>query len=139
LSKKFDAIVLPDVIEHIPFVLYEQFFSNLYQMLSDDGFVFIHIPHPNYLEWMVKNENKDLQVIDQPVYTDKLLTIVYPKGFYLDQLRSYSVYSVEDDYQLLILKKKLGRRNYQMQGPYFQPPLSVRISKKIKYIFRGFK
>src|ERR1041385_2470701 len=45
LNRKFDAIVSPDVIEHIPFDLYESFFKNLFQMLEDDGLVFIHIPH----------------------------------------------------------------------------------------------
>jgi trans-aconitate 2-methyltransferase len=139
LPLKFDTIVLPDVIEHIPFSLYPQFFNNLFGMLKDNGFVFIHIPHPNYLQWLIDTENKELQIIDQPVYTDTFLPTIYSTGFYLHALQSYSVYTEEDDYQLLILKKRSAHRDYEKQGKYYQVPLAQRIFGKLRYIVRGLK
>jgi len=139
IDRKFDVIVLPDVIEHIPFDLYPIFFSNLEKMLTDSGFIFIHIPHPNYLEWLVNNKSQELQVIDQPVYTDKLLSIVYPLGFYVHQLKSYSIYAVQEDYQIVILKKKQHVEEYTRANKYFQLSWLERIKAKFYYILRGFK
>lgn len=139
LPKKFDAIILPDVIEHIPFALYTDFFKNVFSMLHDHGFVFIHIPHPNYLQWLVDTNSKELQIIDQPVHTDAFLPIVYSMGFYLHYLKSYSVYTVEEDYQVIVLKKKPVKKDYEKQGAYFTLPLFKRISSRIRYILRGLK
>lgn len=139
LGKKFDVIVLPDVIEHIPLELHPVFFKNLNEMLTDDGFIFIHIPHPNYLEWLVENKHTELQVIDQPIYTDNLLSVVYPIGFYIHYLKSYSIYNVDDDYQILILKKKGMLKAYTATSEYFKTPLLVKLKKKIEYVMRGLK
>jgi trans-aconitate 2-methyltransferase len=138
LLKQFDVIVLPDVIEHIPFSLYPPFFENLFKMLKDDGFVFIHIPHPNYLEWLVSTESNDLQIIDQPVFTDKFLPYVYRVGFYLHYLKSYSVYLSENDYQIIVLKKR-RQLNYQTHGQFFQPKLYNRMINRVRFMLRGFK
>lgn len=139
IDEKFDVIVLPDVIEHIPFEFYTALFKNLAAMLADNGFIFIHIPHPNYLEELVRKNSKELQIIDHPVYTDKFLPIVYPLGFYIHHLKSYSVYNTHDDYQIIVLKKKLTDQNYNSQDTFFQLPLYDRLINKISYLLRGFK
>lgn len=139
ISATFDVIVLPDVLEHIPFEFYTPLFENLNQMLSEDGFIFIHVPHPNYLEWLIKQGSKELQIIDNPVYTNKLSSLVYPAGFYIDYLKSYSVYSNSPDYQIILLKKKSKPLDYTSRTTFFQMPLSMRVVKKFSYLLRGFK
>ncbi len=44
-SKKYDLIVIVDVLEHIN--NYQQSLKNLYVLLNKGGFVFIHVPQPN--------------------------------------------------------------------------------------------
>ena len=139
LTFKFDVIVLPDVIEHIPFPLHLNFFSNLYMMLKDNGWIFIHIPHPNYLQWLINTNSKELQIVDQPVHTDVFLAKVYSAGFHLHALQSYSIYTQEDDYQLLILKKSLTHGNYEKQGTHFQVSWMQRLLDKLRYFVRGLK
>jgi trans-aconitate 2-methyltransferase len=139
IDKKFDVIILPDVIEHIPFVLYKKLFENLYEMLKSDGFIFIHIPHPNYLEWLIRNKREELQIIDQPVYTDRLLSVVYPIGFYVHYLKSYSIYTEGEDYQIVILKQKVISQNYNPSRSFFRLPFMVRLKKKLIYLLRGSK
>jgi len=139
LNKKFDAIVLPDVIEHIPWENYPSFFTNLFSMLSDDGFIFIHIPDPNYLEWLIENGSGNLQIIDHPVYTDKLLGIIYPIGFYIHYLKSYSIYTVDNDYQVIVLKKKIDKGFSELRVKPFQLHWILKLSKQIQYLLRGFK
>ena len=139
INRKFDVIVLPDVIEHIPFDLYPSLFSNLNKMMSDNAYIFIHIPHPNYLEWLIHCGSYDLQIIDQPVYTNKLLSIVYPIGFYIHYLSSYSVYSENCDYQVIILKIKSISKRYELKSVPFQLGWYTKLRKRIRYLVRGFK
>jgi trans-aconitate 2-methyltransferase len=139
ISGKFDVIVLPDVIEHIPLNLHTVFFKNVKALLKDNGFVFIHIPHPNNLEWMVDHHFDGLQIIDQPIFSDQLCNTVYPLGFYLHHLKSYSVYCVDDDYQVIILKKKPDTQNMENLKSFYLPRFYKRLTRKIKFLGRGFK
>jgi cyclopropane fatty-acyl-phospholipid synthase-like methyltransferase len=139
INDKFDVIVLPDVIEHIPFDLHSNLFSNLKKLLSDDGFIFIHIPHPNYLESLVKNKDESLQIIDQPIFTNELCNVIYPLKFFIKHLISYSIYSEENDYQILILEKKPEQINTKSMTKFFQLPFSKKVINKIKYFLRGCK
>ena len=42
LSGKFDVIILPDVIEHIPLELHSNLFKKLAALLEEKGFLLIH-------------------------------------------------------------------------------------------------
>lgn len=139
IDEKFDVIVMPDVIEHIPIDRHLSLFSNASKMLYDDGFIFLHIPHPNYLEWLHEIKSSELQILDQPIYTDFLLATVYKCGFYLHYLKSYSVYLEEEDYQIIVLRKKSSARNYTRLGKVRKMPLVERARRKIYFIFRGYK
>ncbi len=139
LNDKFDVIVLPDVIEHIPLELHKSFFSNLKLSLKEEGFIFIHIPHPNFLEWQVKRKDERLQIIDQPIFTNELCSSIYPIGLFISHLISYSIYAVENDYQIVILKNKPSKIDTKNMSRFFQLSFAKRAKNKLKYIFRGFK
>lgn len=102
---KFDCIVLPDVLEHIPIELHHGLFQKFSQLIKDDGFIFIHIPNPYYLQWCHENRPDLLQVIDQPITMDILIQNSYPHGFFIQELKTYSIWVVDHDYQYIILKK----------------------------------
>lgn len=139
INNQFDVVVLPDVIEHIPIELHPHLFLNIKQMLRDDGFVFIHIPNPNYLEWMVNNKDEGLQIIDQPIHTDELCSIVYTVGFYLEYLKSYSIYTIDNDYQIIVLRKKPSNQNFSSLPSFYNISYFKRLLRKIRYISRGLK
>lgn len=101
----FDAIILPDVLEHIPLELHFNLFEKISKILEPSGFVFIHIPNPEYLEWCIKNKPDLLQIIDQPIYTHELSKNIYSHGFYIHELKTYSIWVRDGDYQYIVLHK----------------------------------
>ena len=108
-DKTFDVIVLPDVLEHIPIDLHSDLFSKLQSVLKEKGFIFIHIPNPYFLEWCETNRPQDLQVIDQPIKTDVLVENTYKNNLFIEELKSYSIWVKDKDYQYIVLRKN----NYQ--------------------------
>lgn len=103
-DKKFDVIVLPDVLEHIPIENHFELFKAFRACIKPDGFVLIHLPNPRFLEWMHQYEPEKLQVIDQPIHLDILVPNVYPNDFYIDTIKTYSVFYHQPDYQLIVLR-----------------------------------
>lgn len=108
-DKTFDVIVLPDVLEHIPIELHDELFNKLQSVLNDNGFIFIHIPNPYFLEWCETNRPEDLQVIDQPITTDILVENTYKNNLFIEELKTYSIWVKDKDYQYIVLRKN----NYQ--------------------------
>lgn len=108
-GRTFDVIILPDVLEHIPIELHNDLFSKLQSVLKERGFIFIHIPNPYYLEWCETNKPQDLQVIDQPIKTDVLIENTYKNNLFIEELKSYSIWVEDKDYQYIVLKNN----NYQ--------------------------
>ena len=106
IEEQFDVIVMPDVIEHIPLELHSQLFEKAAKLLKKDGFIFIHIPNPYYLEWCHTHRKDALQIIDQPIYTDLLVQNTYPHGLYIHYLESYSIFMIDNDYQAILLKHR---------------------------------
>ena len=104
-TQTFDAVVLPDVIEHIPLEFHSKLFESISKVLKPNGFVFIHIPNPHYLAWCHENRPDLLQIIDQPIYTDELIKNTLPHGLNIHSLNTYSIWIEDGDYQYIILKK----------------------------------
>ena len=105
--ERFDFVVLPDVIEHIPLEQHPHLFQVISQHLHAGSTVAINIPHPLYLTWVREHQPELLQVIDQPIHTDELLRNTYAAGLYLHSLESYSLFSQVEDYQWIVLKQRL--------------------------------
>jgi ubiquinone/menaquinone biosynthesis C-methylase UbiE len=108
-ANTFDVIILPDVLEHIPIELHNALFSNLQSVLKDKGFIFIHIPNPYFLEWCETNRPQDLQIIDQPIKTDVLIENTYKNNLFIEELKCYSIWVKDKDYQYIVLRNN----NYQ--------------------------
>ncbi|WP_114750760.1 class I SAM-dependent methyltransferase [Pleomorphovibrio marinus] len=102
----FDFVVLPDVLEHIPEEEHIALFKTILKHSHDHTVVFIHIPSPRFLEWMIRNEANKLQVIDQPIDTGKLVSHLATCGFYLDKMETYSIYYKEKDYQYFVFRRE---------------------------------
>lgn len=129
---KFNVIVLPDVIEHIPLELHVILFKKLRGLIQKDGFVLINIPNPNYLQWCHQNHKEALQIIDQPVYTHLLCAAIYPNDFYIHYLNTYEIWRLNGDYQVIVLKIASSATDFPFK--YSTPTLTERIRYKLKKI-----
>jgi len=106
IDEKYDIIILPDVLEHIPIEAHDNIFKTIKDLIKPDGFIFINIPNPYALEYLHVHHKELLQIIDQPIYTNILLNTVYKYDFYIDNLKTYSVFYEEPDYQMMVLKPR---------------------------------
>lgn len=104
IKEKFDVIVLPDVLEHIPMDEHIILFNKLNKLIKKTGWIFIHIPNPFYLDYLVKNTPEKLQELDQPLHLSHLSNVFENTGFFIQELNNYSIYIKENDYQYIILK-----------------------------------
>ncbi|PCJ89765.1 MAG: methyltransferase type 12 [Flavobacteriales bacterium] len=105
LDIKFDFILLFDILEHIPIELHKSVFDILSKQAMDNTIIFINIPNPVALEYEQKNNPEVLQIIDQPLYADKLIANAYKAGLVLDNFITYDIWR-KSDYQMIFFKKK---------------------------------
>lgn len=103
-GKTFDFFVFPDVLEHIPVDQHDQLFRNINKHAHQDSVIFIHIPAPRYLQWMIENEPQKLQVIDQPLDSGDLIKSITSNGFYLEKMETYPIFFEEKDYQYFVFR-----------------------------------
>lgn len=105
ISHKFDFIVLPDVLEHIPLEQHNGLFKKLDQLLKPKGIIFINIPNPHYLHWVRANQPELLQEIDQPVYLSPLIENLRGTALSIMKVVDYSIYIEECDYRYILIRK----------------------------------
>lgn len=132
-DSKFDAIILPDVLEHIPLDQHPVLFKKLTSILSTNGTIYIHIPNPYYLEWCHANHPELLQIIDQPIYTHTLIESIKPSGLHIHYLETYSIWVRDCDYQFIILKQT-GQENFSQLLEE-----KVTLLDKVKYKLDGWR
>ncbi|MFN8319166.1 MAG: class I SAM-dependent methyltransferase [Saprospiraceae bacterium] len=123
---KFDFIILPDVIEHIPIEQHNNLFGALSKLLKNDGKLIIHIPHPLSLEYVRKNMPEKLQVIDQSLFPDHIASILLNNNLLLFKFLAYSLITFEPDYI------------YIMAKPIYELKMSPISSNKIR-ILKSFE
>ncbi|MDX5337646.1 MAG: methyltransferase domain-containing protein [Cyclobacteriaceae bacterium] len=103
-NETFDFFVFPDVLEHIPIDQHFRLFQNIQKHAHQESVIFIHIPAPRYLQWMIENEPAKLQVIDQPLDSGDLIKNITANGFFLEKMETYSLFFEENDYQYFIFR-----------------------------------
>jgi len=130
VEKKFDYIVMLDVLEHIPLEQHQHLFKILRSCLKDDGTIFINIPHHDYLDYVRKNESELLQIIDQSLSTDLILNSIYSNDLQIVNLNSHSIFNEECDYQRIVIrpKKSIVRVNRITQLPIILRKSMLRVT-----------
>lgn len=106
LEGPFDAVVLPDVLEHIPRERHPALFRRIAGLVAPVGFVLAHYPNPHYLAWRRQHRPELLQHVDQPVWADALTAAAYPAGLTLEYLETYSIWVREGDYQVALFRPR---------------------------------
>jgi trans-aconitate 2-methyltransferase len=136
IKGKFDFIILPDVLEHIPIAQHSTLFKKLKSLLKDSGIILIHIPNPYNLQWDHIHDKDSLQIIDQPIYTNEFVQNAYPHGLYIHYLETYSIWKVNNDYQVIVLRPYIADMEYSST---IQKPVIQKIIARLKFKFQLMK
>lgn len=116
---KFDFVIFPDVLEHIPLELHPAVLGNAARALKPGGKVFIHIPHPLYQDYLRAHEPDKMQIVDQPLSAADLLSAAEATGLRLVCFQSYALFRQPADYQYIVMDKPDGAYR-PMLRPYLQ-------------------
>ena len=133
IDEKFDVILMPDVLEHIPLDQHKKLFANIRKVIKNEGFVLIHIPQPYYQEWVWKNKPELMQVIDQSIYTNELANNVYSNDLHIWHLETYSIWQAQGDYQAIVLKP--NRNDIEYSEPH--PSFAKKVKGKLTWYWRN--
>lgn len=104
-NEKFDFLILPDVLEHIPVENHPALFGLMSSLMHEHSKIVIHIPHPKFIESDRIHHPERLQIIDQPLSAATFLSHCYPHGLLLDRYEAYSLFNREHDYVFIVLKR----------------------------------
>jgi trans-aconitate 2-methyltransferase len=119
-EKKFDFIVFPDVLEHIPVEQHSNLFKNVAAVCKPGAKVLINIPEPNALNYTRKHKPEVLQIIDQSLSMQDLLNNTYPHGFYVESIIPYSIHTNVSNYLSIVLIRDTEIKHLQLVGKFGQ-------------------
>lgn len=114
VDRKFDFIILPDVLEHIPEEQHEGLFATLAGHLAPGGVIAIHIPDPFCLMWLHKERPEALQIVDQPLAILPMAERFARHGLLLDRYERYGLWTREPDYDWIEFRRapELGQTGW---------------------------
>jgi len=131
----FDMIVLPDVLEHIPFDRHVALFARLKSLLTAEGRVLIHSPDAFYSDWLHANRPELLQVIDLPLHLPGLIATMDGAGLVPIAFQRHSIWFDKPDYMCFVLVHAPKGHAFVELEP-FTPTLSGRLRSAILRLFR---
>ncbi|HOZ83478.1 MAG TPA: class I SAM-dependent methyltransferase [Bacteroidia bacterium] len=106
INKKFDFILFPDVLEHIPVEAHDNIFKTISGLVHANSQVAINLPDPRSIRWLAKNKPELLQIIDQDIEANVLIDKMYSNGFFLFTMETYCLYFTMPDYGWFVFKVK---------------------------------
>lgn len=112
----FDFIVFPDVLEHIPIEQHNHIFISLRENVHASSIILINNPHPEVLAWYQKNNQDQLQIIDVPLYPSHFMELAKIIDFEVFEIIPYQLYHKIDDYQWIVMRKKIDHSMVQENG-----------------------
>jgi len=131
LTTEIDVVVLVDVIEHIPKEDHAELFNFFQSITSDQSFIVLTYPSPQYQRQLEESNPDELQIIDQAIELDELLNAAQPAGF---SLKHYSLETIwkRNQYVHCVLQM-----DDALSNPSSKPKgLSDRIMTRISALWR---
>jgi 2-polyprenyl-3-methyl-5-hydroxy-6-metoxy-1,4-benzoquinol methylase len=128
VHKRFDLIVLPDVLEHIPEEQHAALFATLAAHLAPSGVVCIHIPDPFALDWLRKERPEVLQIVDQSLAIAPMVERFAAHGLLLDRFERYGLWTKEPDYNWIEFRRAPVPIT-QTKWPYFRAVCNELLSR----------
>lgn len=110
-KERYDFIVLPDVLEHIPFEAHDNVFKQISLLLNENGKAFINMPAPHFQKWLKSYYPDKMQLIDLVVSAKHVLDLAEKNQLYVKTYDNYSIWHSVFEYQYFVLvKESLSRR-----------------------------
>ncbi len=103
--EKFDFIVLPDVLEHVPVEQHRRVFQILSAHMHDQSVLFIHIPHPKALDYIRLHTPEKLQIIDQSLDASTLIENAHANKLVLVNYTPTKLHHTVADYVYMVFRK----------------------------------
>jgi 2-polyprenyl-3-methyl-5-hydroxy-6-metoxy-1,4-benzoquinol methylase len=115
---RFDLVVLPDVIEHIPLDDHPRLFATIARHMAPEARLLINVPNAQLLEHLHRHNPAVLQVIDQPVHFDRLMAAVYPAGLVLESVSSYGLQFEHAEYHSIVVRPAYALERLVRKGAW---------------------
>lgn len=127
-DEKFDCILFPDVLEHIPMEAHENIFRTVSGLVKEDGKIFINVPEPVAMEYIQVHRPELLQIIDQALHAHHIVSLAYKYGFILEYTERYSVYFNEPEYQFYCFRKRYSLQSIKDKSKYAVMKERIKVS-----------
>jgi cyclopropane fatty-acyl-phospholipid synthase-like methyltransferase len=115
---RYDLIILPDVLEHIPADRHAALFQRLKELLLSDGTILIHSPDAFYSEWLRRTQPELLQIVDLALHLPELIGKIDSAGLILHHFQRHSIWMDKPEYMALSLRHKpSGEKGYNETIP----------------------
>lgn len=111
----FDIITLLDVLEHIPEEDHADLFVKISKLMHRQSIFFISIPTPDSIVYEKLHFPENIQIIDQELSADLLISRAYQAGLELDFFRTIGIWAA-NDYHLLAFRKKIEYTNERLSS-----------------------
>jgi trans-aconitate 2-methyltransferase len=115
---KYDFIVFPDVLEHIPKEQHNSIFKLLSRAMHENSKVAIHIPDPLALDFIRTNTPELLQIIDQSLYLEDFGKAIEGTQLMVEIYERYPLFTIEPDYNWILLSVKRKYSAMPKQSKY---------------------
>jgi trans-aconitate 2-methyltransferase len=102
----FDVIVLPDVLHYIPENQHIKLFLLLKKWLSPNGFIFIHSPSAEFVEWSRANDPTKLNLDDIALDNQGVMKNAQDNDLHIVHLEQYALWHRGGDYQFIVMRHK---------------------------------
>ena len=111
----FDIITLLDVLEHIPEEDHADLYVKISKLMHRKSVFFISIPTPDSIVYEKLHFPENVQIIDQELRAEILITRAYQAGLELDFFRTIGIWAT-NDYHLLAFRKKVEYTNERISS-----------------------
>ncbi len=91
---KFDFITLFDVLEHIPKKNHGGVFEKINKLSNSDTVIAITVPDPYFISYIRKNNPEKLQVVDESIYLNEMISVFNENNL---EILKYEKYGVDYD------------------------------------------
>lgn len=115
---KFDFIIFPDVLEHIPKEQHNAIFKLLSNAIHEGSKIAIHIPDPISLNYVRASAPLLLQIIDQSLYLEDFAKAIENTPLMIELYERYSLFTVEPDYNWILFSVKRSYKSMPKQSKY---------------------
>ncbi|MFN5675116.1 MAG: class I SAM-dependent methyltransferase [Bacteroidota bacterium] len=115
---RYNWMVLPDVLEHIPVSLHPMVFKTLQAHAAPHCRILIHIPHPERIRWLHQHQAQSLQIIDQDLNIVELIQALQSCGFEMSYFNEYALHHKPYDYITMVFRLQTQEVPFKLKSTW---------------------